>query len=862
MSDILLEIESSLADQENSSNSIHLMLQNLKDDIQDTLNDEMNVPASKISKDEIVNILKHSDDVDVALVCPKCDNFLFANDTDAKVGKLTESSQECCREFFKKSHEISRTNLDYWYHFLNNPFKTIHTLPNYTRFLFYSTEGIPTQLRSRVWGLLLNSSDNFGKINNDWCENLFDNLNDENSPYLRVIVNDLNRIFPSLDYFQNEDLGQANLKNILNAYSLYDAEIGYCQGLPFLIALILFHFKSNPMTFLAAINIFEKKKNLNFKKIFDEKMSGLKLWFYQFDEIFKKHSPELYSHFENLKVDLKLFTSKSFLSFFAVGCPLQILIKLFDVMIIEGFQSSIFKICLIILNKNKEIFLDLNDPEEIHQHLLSKNIWDCYANNLNSIINDILNLNSDLISQDYLNELEEKFHKQESKHLSSPKKGFGHRHSKSTTAASLTVNVPLEKNTNNSSVINNNTFAAPPPAPFAVAGHSRSASNTPMEPESAFFKFFKYGFSNPGSAATTPVVDQAPIMSVDSGKDTAHQNSNISSLSTHSSIDRSSTCSSRDSNIFDQFTNAECDSSSSSTTSPTSTDEMSKRMLVKDIIISSPDVLLEKDESSTSKVGLQIHHNNNSGLNIPHDEDADTSQISASSQIGDQITYLANIPPPNAKRNSSSSQNGSIGCSNTHSRSLSELNDLSLHNNATNNIQNPISNIKRGSHAKNHSLSAFSICSDASSLSNHSLNSSLSPQSHMDNLFPSFPCPSTKAHLQAKVLSENNGGASHNRSHSYSPSISSISSFKQKTRSEMKEMEMSSEIEGLKFKLEIYEKILNDDKKLIKNLFKLYLMKDDVCETGLEQAEKDKLSEKIKKREYKVLKEVEERLRM
>lgn len=78
----------------------------------------------------------------------------------------------------------------------------------------------------------------------------------------------------------------------------------------------------------------------------------------------------------------------------------------------------------------------------------------------------------------------------------------------------------------------------------------------------------------------------------------------------------------------------------------------------------------------------------------------------------------------------------------------------------------------------------------------------------------------------------------------------------------MKEMEMSSEIEGLKFKLEIYEKILNDDKKLIKNLFKLYLMKDDVCETGLEQAEKDKLSEKIKKREYKVLKEVEERLRM
>lgn len=715
MSEILLEIESSLADQENSDNVIKLLTQNLKDEIQDGQCSF----TSKISKNEIVELLKVHSDADIALVCPKCHRYLFSNDTNARLAQLNEDCEQCCDSYYHKAHEISRTNLDYWYHFLNDPFKTIEKLPNYTRYLFYSSEGIPPQLRSRVWGLLLNTSNNVGEISNDWCEPLYENLNTENSPYSRVIVNDLNRIFPSLEYFQDVNLGQLNLKNTLNAYSLYDSEIGYCQGLPFLIALILFHYKSNPMTFLSTINIFEKRKNLNFKKIFDEQMSGLKLWFFQFNETLKKSDLELFNHFEKFNVDIKLFTSKWFLSFFAVGCPMQILIKLFDIMIIEGFQSSIFKISLIILQKNKQYLIDLQDTEEIHQHLLSKNIWDLYNHNLTAIINDLMNVNSDLVSQDVLAELEDKFNKEESSKSLNPLRGFSHKYSKS---ANLSINLHER----------------------SVSDLTGTVAANESGEESAFVKFFKYGFSNPGTQVSTPIVPQNPV------------NEKLS-VNTHSSdphhispSDRSSTCSS-ESTMFDQY------SSSSNSSSPMS----DEKPLVKDIIISSPDTLLEEKSP---------------------------------------VDFLAKIQPPRL-----------------HGRSLSQT------------------IAPKKTHVKNYSISNLSFCSastETSGFSSTSMGTALSPQSQVESSFLGF----------SPLLNGHQRGLS-------------------KSKYDMKELEMASEIESLKSKLEIYEKVVADDKKLIKNLFKLYLMKDDLLDDKLDELEKQSIVEKIAKRELKVLTAVEETLR-
>lgn len=48
------------------------------------------------------------------------------------------------------------------------------------------------------------------------------------------------RTFPHHEYFTDgQGIGQENLFNVLKAYSLYDPEVGYCQGLPFVVAILL-----------------------------------------------------------------------------------------------------------------------------------------------------------------------------------------------------------------------------------------------------------------------------------------------------------------------------------------------------------------------------------------------------------------------------------------------------------------------------------------------------------------------------------------------------------------------------------------------------------------------------------------------
>lgn len=49
------------------------------------------------------------------------------------------------------------------------------------------------------------------------------------------IERDINRTFPANDYFngKNSSLGQDNLFKLCKAYSIYDEEIGYVQGIIF-----------------------------------------------------------------------------------------------------------------------------------------------------------------------------------------------------------------------------------------------------------------------------------------------------------------------------------------------------------------------------------------------------------------------------------------------------------------------------------------------------------------------------------------------------------------------------------------------------------------------------------------------------
>lgn len=57
-----------------------------------------------------------------------------------------------------------------------------------------------------------------------------------------MILRDINRTFPAHDFFKETGgLGQDSLYRISKAYAVHDEEVGYCQGLSFLVASLLLH---------------------------------------------------------------------------------------------------------------------------------------------------------------------------------------------------------------------------------------------------------------------------------------------------------------------------------------------------------------------------------------------------------------------------------------------------------------------------------------------------------------------------------------------------------------------------------------------------------------------------------------------
>lgn len=93
--------------------------------------------------------------------------------------------------------------------------------------------GIPHPIRGVVWQSMAGSLDQV-------LEEQYDRLSGETSPYEVHIGKDIGRCFPGVELFRDPDGdGQRDLGLVLKAFSLYDQEIGYCQGLGFLVGPLL-----------------------------------------------------------------------------------------------------------------------------------------------------------------------------------------------------------------------------------------------------------------------------------------------------------------------------------------------------------------------------------------------------------------------------------------------------------------------------------------------------------------------------------------------------------------------------------------------------------------------------------------------
>ncbi|KAF8906517.1 rab-GTPase-TBC domain-containing protein [Gymnopilus junonius] len=231
-------------------------------------------------------------------------------------------------------------------------------------------KGIPAALRGMMWQHMAASKD-------PELEATYLRLLKETSTHEKAITRDLGRTFPHHDFFTDgQGIGQENLFNVLKAYSLYDPQVGYCQGLPFIVAILLLNMPDEEAFSLLVrmMTVYDLQGH------FLPEMPKLQMRLFQFDRLVEELLPVLHVHFLRQGVKSSMFCSQWFLTLFSYrqdSCPfpLEIVFRIYDNCLANGIEA-IFGFSIMLLKKNEEVLLSLKFDEILS--FLNAKLFDCY----------------------------------------------------------------------------------------------------------------------------------------------------------------------------------------------------------------------------------------------------------------------------------------------------------------------------------------------------------------------------------------------------------------------------------------------------------------------------------------------------
>ncbi|XP_018595045.1 USP6 N-terminal-like protein isoform X2 [Scleropages formosus] len=234
-------------------------------------------------------------------------------------------------------------------------------------------KGIPLQLRGEVWGLLLDVP-KMKEEKKDFYENL--KLRARGlSPDIRQIDLDVNRTYRDHIMFMHRyDVKQQALFHVLTAYSMYNTEVGYCQGMSQITALLLIYMNEED-AFWALVKLLSGQKHA-MHGFFVPGFPKLLRFQEHHDRILKKLLPKLKQHLDNQEVFTSLYTMKWFFQCFLDRTPFTLTLRIWDIYILEGERVlTAMSYTVLKLHKKHLMKLSMEELVEFLQVTLSKDFF-------------------------------------------------------------------------------------------------------------------------------------------------------------------------------------------------------------------------------------------------------------------------------------------------------------------------------------------------------------------------------------------------------------------------------------------------------------------------------------------------------
>lgn len=231
-------------------------------------------------------------------------------------------------------------------------------------------KGIPDKLRSQVWIKLLNLEKVMkdAKNRNKYQEML--RLAREWGTEARQIDSDVNRQFREhIFYRERYSIKQKSLFNVLVAYSMYNSEVGYCQGMSGLAGVLLMYMDEEEAFWALSILLSDRKYAMH--GLFIEGFPKLTRFLAHHDKIIAKFIPKLKKHFDQYNLDSILYSLKWFFVVFIERIPFSLCLRVWDIYLLDG-EKVVTAMAYTILRLHKSKILKLKDMDLIVQYIQTK----------------------------------------------------------------------------------------------------------------------------------------------------------------------------------------------------------------------------------------------------------------------------------------------------------------------------------------------------------------------------------------------------------------------------------------------------------------------------------------------------------
>lgn len=113
------------------------------------------------------------------------------------------------------------------------------------------------------------------------------------------------------------------------------------------------------------------------RDMFIQDMPGLHLHLYQFERLLEDVEPALCYHLHKRGIVPSLYATQWFLTLFAYRFPLQLVLRVYDLILSEGLEGAILKFGIALMQKNADTLLGMLDMSAL-KVFLNERLFDVY----------------------------------------------------------------------------------------------------------------------------------------------------------------------------------------------------------------------------------------------------------------------------------------------------------------------------------------------------------------------------------------------------------------------------------------------------------------------------------------------------